>query len=165
MVNGNHARPLVAFWLLAIAAAIVTAVGLHADGGDAPVRPAPPSRVTASGAPELLLGGVLRAVPSLTAPSVPSTAVQGPTPGAGVATAEVSAPSTSATSSIHKARTEGTGHASASSSPTPTHTATATSVAGHAKGRHKTDKAKATATATKAPHVHGGPSSGHGKGH
>ena len=165
MVNANHARPLAAFWLLAIAAAVVTAVGLRADGGGDPGHSPPPSRVTARGAPELVLGGVLRPVPSLTAPG--AVGLSGPpaglaaTPGAGGAAVEVSGPTVPGPT--HKARTKGTGHATTQLHPSVT--AAASTATGHGKGRHKTDKARPTATTTPTTHGKGAPSPGRGKGH
>ena len=161
MVNANHARPLAAFWLLAIAAAVLTVVGLRADSDGNAGRPAPASQVTSHGAPELVLGGVLRGVPTLTGPSTPGApASPAPIPGAATPPVQVSGPT--APAATHKARTNGPGPTTqAHASVTPA-VSTAT---GHGKGRHKKDKAKSTATATPTGHGHGSSPPGRGKGH
>lgn len=158
-MNANHARPLAAFWLLAIAAAVVTGMGLRSDGGST-VRPASPSTVTSTGAPELVLGGVLRAGPTLTGPSAPGLPTAA-TPGVGTTTAEVAAPRTP--DATHKARTNANDQTATPVHAQATQTANATTAAGHVKGRHKKDKAKSTATTSPSAHDHGAPA-GHGKG-
>jgi hypothetical protein len=60
-VNANHARPLLAFWALAVAAAIITGAGLRASTRHVTVSAGRPASVQTSGAPELVLGGTLRA--------------------------------------------------------------------------------------------------------
>jgi hypothetical protein len=159
-LNANHARPLAAFWLLAIAAAVVTGMGLRSDGGS-PVRPAPPSTVTSTGAPELVLGGVLRAGPTLTGPSAPGLSAAAVTPGVGTTTAEVAAPRTP--DATHKARTNANGQTATPVQAQATQTTRATTATGHVKGRHKKNKATSTATATTS-HDHGPPTDP-GKGH
>jgi hypothetical protein len=155
MVNANHARPLAAFWLLAIAAGVVTAVGLRADTDGKADPPSPPSRVTSRGGPEFVPGGVLRADPTLPGPSAPvlSASPAGPpaTPGAGGTDAEVAGPR--APGATHRVRPEGTGHTTRQ--PQATVTQVATSATGHPKGRHERDKAESTATATTTPPAHG----------
>ena len=63
-VNANHARPMLAFWLLAIVAATITGFGLSAGSNEIQVRAGSPSPVSRSNAPDLLLGGLLRAQPT-----------------------------------------------------------------------------------------------------
>lgn len=65
MVDANHARPMLAFGLLALVAAMITALGLHDGGSSVTVRAGSPSPVSRTGTPELLLGDVLHAAPSL----------------------------------------------------------------------------------------------------
>jgi hypothetical protein len=60
-VNANHARPLLAFCALAVAAAIITGAGLSASTRNVTVSAGRPAPVQTSGAPELVLGGTLRA--------------------------------------------------------------------------------------------------------
>lgn len=67
MVEANHARPMLAFGLLALVAAMITALGLHDGGSSVTVRAGSPSPVSRTGTPELLLGDVLHAAPSLEA--------------------------------------------------------------------------------------------------
>jgi hypothetical protein len=61
-LNANHARPMLAFWLLAILAAVITSVGVRAGGANVGVRAGSPSQVSGTGS-DLLLGGLLRAQP------------------------------------------------------------------------------------------------------
>jgi hypothetical protein len=63
-VKANHARPMLAYWLLAIIAAAITGVGLGAGDNQVQVRAGSPSPVSRANAPELLLGGLLRAQPT-----------------------------------------------------------------------------------------------------
>jgi hypothetical protein len=58
---------MMAFWLLAAVAAVITGLGLNAGGASVAVRAGSPSPVTNSGTPELELGGLLRALPSAAA--------------------------------------------------------------------------------------------------
>ena len=66
-VNANHARPMMAFWLLAIVAAVITSVGLRAGSTHIQVRAGSPSAVSSSGSPDLLLGGLFRSQPTVAA--------------------------------------------------------------------------------------------------
>jgi hypothetical protein len=63
-VKANHARPMLAYWLLAIIAAAITGVGLGAGDNQVQVRAGSPSPVSRANAPELLLGGLLHAQPT-----------------------------------------------------------------------------------------------------
>jgi hypothetical protein len=49
-VNLNRARPLVAFWLLALAAALITLMGVRADGGSEVRTDTPPAQHPTSAA-------------------------------------------------------------------------------------------------------------------
>lgn len=66
-MNATHARPMLAFWLLAAVAAMITGLGLHDGGAAVTVRAGSPSPVSRGGTPELVLGGVLHGTPVLTA--------------------------------------------------------------------------------------------------
>lgn len=179
-MNANHARPLAAFWLLAIAAAVITGAGLRASQSPGPV--ATPAPVISTPAPELVLGGVLQARTgqALLHPLAPGLWAVGSAGSSTTATVQVASPGGPATT--YKARTGGTGapqgtkvqaHASATSTSS-TAQATATG-AGHGKGLGKGDHpggptTTVTATATptdpgKSPGGGGGqgPSSGHGR--
>ena len=50
-MNVNNARPLLAFWLLALAAALIALLGLRAGAG-ADVRTGTPTEQVTSGGPE-----------------------------------------------------------------------------------------------------------------
>lgn len=63
-VNPDHARPFLAFWLLAIVAAAISSIGLRAGSTPVQVSAGSPSAVTSSGSPDLLLGGLLHAQPT-----------------------------------------------------------------------------------------------------
>jgi hypothetical protein len=157
-VNPDHARPLVAFGLLAAAAAVITGTGLHTNDSAAPPSAAQ-LHASTSATPELVLGGVLRARPDsvLSNPLAPqlwgADSVVTPTGGA----VQVASPGSPTTT--HKARTKsgggqatttgGGGHASQTTTE-PVSSATSA----HGKGHGKPDqpvKATATATATATP--------------
>jgi hypothetical protein len=166
MLTADRARPLAAFWLLALAAALITGAGLHADEPGTQPRPGSPVRVTSSGAPELVLGGILNARPSpaFTNPLSPDLWAPGTagTPSSGAV--QVASPSGATTR--HKARAKGTGTQQATTAQvqaSETGTATPTTT-GHGKGRNKSGElakttTTATATATSAP-----TDTAHGKG-
>jgi hypothetical protein len=102
-VNANHARPLLAFWALAVAAAIITGAGLSAGTRNVTVSAGRPAPVQTSGAPELVLGGTLRAestrvLSNPLAPDLWSSLVGGATPSAGV---QVAAPGRTSTAASH----------------------------------------------------------------
>ena len=63
-MNANHARPMLAFWLLAAVAAAITTAGLRAGESGVTVRSRSPSAVSTSATPDVLLGSPLRPVPS-----------------------------------------------------------------------------------------------------
>lgn len=150
MVNANQARPLVAFWLLAIVAAAITVLGLLHDSPRAPVHSAPPARVTTSGTPELVLGGVLRAQPdpALTSPLSPQL-WQSPAP---TPTDAVQISSATPVTGTHKAPAQsGTSTTRAKAHTTQTATAsTTTSASGHGNGHVKPDRPGKTTTTTTA---------------
>jgi hypothetical protein len=151
MVNPDHARPLMAFGLVAAAAAVITATGLQSNDAPTPATAATPVRASTSSAPDLVLGGVLRARPDavLSNPLSPELWATGspvtPTGGA-VQVASPSGPTTT-----HKARTKagGTQQSTAGGShPSQTTTApVSTASGGQGKGRGKPDQpARPTAT-------------------
>ena len=173
-MNANHARPMAAFWLLALVAGVITVLGLRADGGHVTLRSGAPSPVTRSASPELVLGDQLRAQPTSTATA--SLAAQGlvsPLSGAILVTQFVAPPSAG---DAH-ARSEGGAHQSSTAptatSTTPAAKATSTVTSGPGKSRHHRGhgKGKATATATVRPTASGNghgrseTHDGHGKGH
>lgn len=110
-VDANHARPMLAYGLLALVAAMITALGLHDGGSSVTVRAGSPSPVSRTGTPQLLLGDVLHAAPGLEeavplAASLPSVLigdVAGVTGRAASPRAPVVAPKPQASSSV-KAR-------------------------------------------------------------
>lgn len=69
-MNANHARPMLAFWLLAALAAVITSLGLHESGATVEVRGAPAVPVTRTAPAQLVLGETLRAAPAATLPSL-----------------------------------------------------------------------------------------------
>jgi hypothetical protein len=71
-VNASHARPMLAFCLLAVLAALIITLGLGASAPRITVRSGEPSPVTRAGSPDLVLGGLLTA--RSTAGSTTSTA-------------------------------------------------------------------------------------------
>jgi hypothetical protein len=162
MVNANHARPLAAFWLLAIAAAVIAGTGMRANDSAAPPQ-ASPAPVSTSGAPELVLGGVLRAQTgsALTHPLAPELWAPGSATGPSGSAVQVASPSGPTTT--HKARTrssseQGSGTGDSQPSQTTTETVSATGN-GHGKGRGKQDqpaKTTSTVTATTTEPVNGG---------
>jgi hypothetical protein len=72
---------MLAFWLLAAVAAMITGLGLHDGGSTVTVRAGSPSPVSRGGSPELVLGGVLHATPAVT-PAVTADATTGSPAGA-----------------------------------------------------------------------------------
>lgn len=172
-MNAKHARPLAAFWLLAIAAAFITGTGLRASHSGAVVSP---TQASSSRPPELVLGGVLeaRTNQALLHPLAPDLWATGSAGGATATAVQVASPAAGGT---QKARTGGTGghdaKVQAHASTSTTHaTATATSTAtatGHGKGRGNGGGGRPTTTVTAAAtptgHAGGtgkGPSSDHG---
>jgi len=69
LVNANHARPMVAFWLLAMLAALVTVLGLRAAGRPVAEQPQSGAGARATGSSDVVLGSRLHAEPP--APSSP----------------------------------------------------------------------------------------------
>jgi hypothetical protein len=65
-VNANRARPLLAFWVLAAVAGVITTMGLREGSTRVEVPAGVPSPVTGARSPELVLGGLLSAQPSAT---------------------------------------------------------------------------------------------------
>ncbi len=59
-MNANHLRPLLAFSALVAVASVIIGTGLHAGARDVTVSAGTSSPVRSNGAPELVLGGVLR---------------------------------------------------------------------------------------------------------
>jgi hypothetical protein len=147
MVNADHTRPLVAFGLLALAAAVITTVGLQTNDSAAPIA-ASTASATSSGAPEVVLGDVLRARSDavLTNPLSPGLWASGTaTPSGG--TVQVASPSGPTTT--QKARTETGGtHQTTRAHATATTTTTSTPSTGHGKGRGKSSQPAKTTTAT-----------------
>lgn len=134
-MNANHARPMLAFWVLAAAAALITGLGLRGSDSAVTVRAGSPSPVSRSGSPELVLGGLLSAVPgaqptatsrvgALSAAAIEYAARQAAaaTPSASADHGAVSAPTArkknSTPSSVHT-RTTTTASASATVSAAP----------------------------------------------
>jgi len=157
-VNANHARPLLAFWALAVAAAIITGTGLRASTRDVTVSAGSPAPVQTSGAPEVVLGGLLRADTSgvLTNPLAPdlwsSLAAGGATKSHAV---QVAAPSTARP----RTRSHATAHAQPVTVPTDTSGVTKTLTTPSPKPRKDPPgQTKTTATATATP------TGGHGNG-
>jgi hypothetical protein len=148
MVNANQARPLAAFWLLALVAAVITGAGLLGDGSGSQTRPGSPVSGPSSVAPELVLGGVLRGQPgaSVTSPLspdlwLPATVVEAP-----AGAVQVSGPESPGTGA--KARTRSGAHGTTTSAKTPVTATPTTSATDHGKGRHKDRPAKSTTTAS-----------------
>ena len=141
MVNASHARPLAAFSLLAVVAAIITGAGLQGDSSRTPARLTSPSATSSSPGPELVLGGILQARPDAAlrdplAPGLWGPDAAGTPTGGSVQVAPPSRPGT-----VHKART----------TPSGGHQATST-------------QAKASGTPTASPTTSGGPGKGKAKG-
>jgi hypothetical protein len=65
-LNADRARPLLAFWALAVVAGVITTMGLRAGSTRVEVPAGVPSPVTGTRSPELVLGGLLQAQPSAT---------------------------------------------------------------------------------------------------
>jgi hypothetical protein len=65
-VNAERARPLLAFWALALVAGVITNMGLREGSTRVEVPAGVPSPVTGSRSPDLVLGGLLRNQPSAT---------------------------------------------------------------------------------------------------
>ena len=160
-MNANHARPLLAFWLLAIAAAVITSVGLRAPSADIEVRAGSPAPVTGTGSPELVLGGLLHAQPT--------SAVTNPlSPGLWDSPTTSHAPGTVVdppTTNTQKTRNP-SGSNQVVTVPTQASTSAKTHASATAKGsgkdKHKSDgSAKTTTTATATARPTG---SGHGNG-
>jgi len=164
MVNAKHARPLAAFWLLALAAAIITALGLVGDRQGTLARHGSPIRVPSSSAPALVLGGVLHAQPNRTSATLLSAELLTPQVTAAraasaVRASEPSTPGTTGTASTttHKARTKsgGSAHttvqAQAAQNAQASENAQAPTSPDHGKGKHKSGEvARTTTTATTA---------------
>jgi len=172
-VNANHARPLLAFWALAVAAAIITGTGLRAESRDVTVSAGRPAPVRTSGAPEVVLGGLLRAetahvLANPLAPDLWGSLTNGTTQGS---TVQVAAPST-------KPRTRSHANADAEPVTVPTDSGVTKALDNptpkprkNPPGKSK-DTATATATATATPTGDGhgkgkgsGDQTGHGKAH
>jgi hypothetical protein len=166
-VNANHARPMLAFWLLAIVAAVITSVGLRAGSPNIEVRAGSPSPVSGTGSPDLLLGGLLRARPTLANPLFPAF-------DASAAAAEhatgtvVDAPSTSR----HRKHTQTSGGGQLTTVPTSAagtpegHGGTATGKTRHQSGGSTKTTATATSTTdTTHGNGHAPTDPGNGKGH
>jgi len=160
-VNANHVRPLLAFWALAVAAAIITGTGLRAQSRDVTVSAGRPAPVRTSGTPEVVLGGLLRAetahvLGNPLAPDLWGSLAYG-TPKAG--TVQVAAPS-----KRPRARSHATAHAQPVTVPTDSSGVTKALDNPTPKphkdppGKSK-DTATATVTATATP-----TGAGHGKG-
>ena len=148
MVNADHTRPLVAFGLLALAAAVITTAGLQANDSAAPIAASPVS-ATSSGAPEVVLGDVLRSRGDavLTNPLSPGLWATGSaTPSGG--TVQVASPSGPTTTQKARTKTDGTHQTTTRAHATATTTVTSSPSTGHGKGRGKsTQPAKTTTTA------------------
>lgn len=117
-MNANHARPMLAFWLLAALAAAITSAGLHESGATVAVRGAPAAPVTRTAPAQLVLGETLHPGPGV---SLPSLAVLGHAAAQArpAVTARAAAPRPTA------ARTERTRpRATAASRPTTRHRST-----------------------------------------
>jgi hypothetical protein len=157
----------VAFGLVAAAAAVVTVTGLRANDAPTSVTAAAPVRASTSPAPDLVLGGVLRARPDAVlsnplSPELWATGAQATPTGGAVQVASPSGPTTP-----HKARTQGGTQQATGSGSHPSQAATTEPVSsassGHGKGPAKahesarpTTTATATATATPSGPDHGG---------
>lgn len=167
MVNPDHARPLMAFGLVAAAAAVITATGLQSNDAPTSAPEATPVHASTSSAPDVVLGGVLRARPDavLSNPLSPELWAAGaqPTPTGGA----VQVASPSSPTATHKARTktDGTPQTTTGGSH-PSQTTTqpvSTASGGHGKGQGKPDQparpttpTSATATATPTGPAHDG---------
>jgi hypothetical protein len=147
MVNADHTRPLVAFALLASAAAVITSVGLQTNDSAAPI--ASPASATSSGSPEVVLGDVLRSRSDavLTNPLSPGLwATASATPSAG--TVQVASPSGPTTTQKARTETGGTHQTTTRAHATATTTTTSSPSTGHGKGRGKSSQPAKTTTAT-----------------
>jgi hypothetical protein len=152
---------MLAFWLIAAVAAVVTSVGLHEGGSRVTVRAGSPSPVTGTDSSGLVLGGDLRPVPT---PGGTPSAV--PQPGSWP----------SATAIAYAARRGGSAadattssHAKAAVSPTPRTRASSTAPTRPAKHRrptkHRPTTPQPTASApTAAAAMPPGQGHGHGYG-
>jgi len=169
-VNANHARPLAAFWLLAIAAAVITGTGLRANQSPSAVASTAP--VSTSRAPEVVLGGVLQARTSqaLLHPLAPDLWASGGSASAETGGTEVASPR--APGSTYKARTGG-GDAQqvTKTQPRPSGTSTAdatattaTTTSAHGKGHGKEDHGGGPTTTITAAPTPSGPANGPGQG-
>jgi hypothetical protein len=169
---------MLAFWLLATVAAVITGVGLSAGTSEIQVRASFPEPVSRSGSPELLLGGVLRTQPTASrpatgtmtdllgfatpggststtaAPSPGQAASRGPGASSGATGGQVVSIPTNA-SAVAKAHAAAKGRGSGKQQPgtartssTATATATTTAKARPTKGP---DKARPTSESTRAP--------------
>jgi hypothetical protein len=168
VVNADHARPFLAFWLLAIVAAAITSVGLRTGSTQVQVRGGSPSPVTRSASPDLLLGGLLRAQPTTAVTSPLSPVLWGSATAAEHAAGTVVVAAPGGSQSGTSAQGKG-GHAVT----TPTQAATpvkghggkvteavrGTGKSKHQKGDSAKDTTTPTATATASP-----TDGGHGKG-
>ena len=147
MVNADQTRPLVAFGLLALAAAVITTVGLQTADSTAPI--ASPASATSSGSPEVVLGNVLRSRSdaALTNPLSPGLWVTGrATPPGG--TVQVDSPGGRTTTHKARTKTSGTHQTTARAPATATTTATTSPSTGHGKGRGKSSQPAKTTTAS-----------------
>ncbi|MGY2874190.1 hypothetical protein ACVW00_001380 [Marmoricola sp. URHA0025 HA25] len=153
-MNADQARPLAAFWLLAIAAAVITGAGLRANDRPASGPATSPAHVNPNGVPEVVLGGHLqvRSGAVLMHPLSPELWSPGPVAGPTTAAVQVASPSTVGTTQKARAGSDGApgssavgGNATSPSASTSTAEVTATA-APHGKGH-----AKAHETATPTP--------------
>jgi hypothetical protein len=146
---------MLAFCLLAVVAAVITALGLRAGG---PVQEMPgerPTPVTTVGAPELLLGGALQARPATAVPSrTADLGLRTPVAYAGsvgrasaVPVVAHGAPAPASNGTSTHASTGTTKHSTTTNTTVTTPTSTSTTRPGHGKG-HAKGASKATATTT-----------------
>lgn len=163
-MNASHARPMLAFWLVAAIAAAVTSLGLLESGPRVTVRAGSASPVTPDGSSGLLLGGSLRPVPTLV-----GTVRTPPTPAAWPSASTVAyvaaqseaqvRPATASRAHAPKATTAPTRPRAAGTAPRPATAprpqAPATSPVGHGHGRavghapgHGQPRLKAASTRT-----------------
>ena len=141
-MNANHARPMLAFWLLALIAALITALGLRSGPNHVTVPSGTPAPVQRGDAPELLLGGLLRDRPVTPAPARPPVVTAAASSASGSGTRAVAATASTGQGG-------GPGHSGSSKpavQPTTTAPTTTSGGTGHGTGRKKGSENARTTT-------------------